>query len=52
MPPQDKEPAGPQSGGVKGPPLPDPSDDDIKKYDLEIHNWAAESDREEIDYSA
>lgn len=31
--------------------LPEPSDDDIRKYDLEIRNYAQEEDREEIDFS-
>lgn len=31
--------------------LPDPTPEDIKKYDLEIYNYSKEQDREEIDYS-
>lgn len=31
--------------------LPDASDDDIKKYDLEIQDYDSESDAEDIDYS-
>jgi hypothetical protein len=31
--------------------LPDPSDDEIKKYDLGIQNYSKEKDLEDIDYS-
>lgn len=36
---------------VKGGNIPQPSEDDIKKYDLEIQNYASEEDLEDIDYS-
>ena len=32
-------------------PLPDISPEDLKKYDLEIHSYNKEQDREEVDYS-
>lgn len=49
----------PMSGGAGGPPpqagtgmeIPDASDEDIKKYDLEIKDYAKEMDREEVDRS-
>ena len=49
MPPQDKEPEGAPGGaaGSNSAPLADASEEEIKKYDLEIHNWSAEMDREE-----
>jgi len=31
--------------------LPDPTEDDLKKYDLQILNYSKEKDEEEIDYS-
>ena len=51
MPPQEKPPEGPQAGAPQGPPLGNPTEEEIKKYDLEIHNWSAEMDQEEIDRS-
>ncbi len=49
----------PMGGGPGGPPpmagtgmeIPDASDEDIKKYDLEIKDYAKEMDREEVDRS-
>ena len=35
----------------KGPTLPEPSSEDIAKYDLEIQNYELDQDREDIDFS-
>lgn len=37
---------------LSAPALPEPELEDIKKYDLEIQNYAKEQDTEEIDYSS
>ena len=42
-------PTPPATGG--GAPLPDPSEEDIEKYDLGIQDYAAEEDAESQDYS-
>ena len=34
-----------------GSPLPDPSDEELKKYDLGMEDYSRNMDREEIDYS-
>lgn len=39
----------PQGEEAEGQPLPNPSDDDIKKYDMEIKSYASEMDEEEVD---
>jgi len=44
--PQGEQP--PQNGGVA---IPEPENSDIKKYDLQIHSYDQEQDKEEIDYS-
>lgn len=47
-------PGGPQQGPPapnSGAALPDPSDEDIRKFDLEIKDFEKEMDEEEIDYS-
>jgi hypothetical protein len=52
-PPQDNT-SGPPTGNQpkqEGPPLAEPSEEEIKKYDLELQNYSAEMDREEIDFS-
>ena len=48
-PPQEKQPEGPAA--QSGTPLAEPSDDEIKRYDLGLQNYSSEQDREEIDYS-
>lgn len=39
------------TGGGGGAILPEPEDEDIKKYDLEIQDYAEEEDTEEVDWS-
>lgn len=43
------------SGGMEGPtgatPLPDPTEEDIQKYNLDIKDYAKEQDEEELDFS-
>ena len=46
--PAPPEEAPKQNAGVL---LPEPSEEDIKKYNLDIKDYAAEQDEEEIDYS-
>jgi hypothetical protein len=48
---QEGPPEAPQSGQEQETTLPDAEPDDIKKYDLEIQNYAQDQDHEEIDYS-
>jgi hypothetical protein len=48
---QEGQPETPEPGASQGAPLPDADPEDIKKYDLEIQNYAKELDAEEIDYS-
>jgi hypothetical protein len=50
---QEGPPEAPQPGQEQGQEttLPDAEPDDIKKYDLEIQNYAQDQDHEEIDYS-
>jgi len=52
-PPEAGGPTGakPEKTDTGGKPLPDPSDEDIVKYDLEIQDYEAEQDVEDIDYS-
>lgn len=35
----------------QGQPIPDPSEEEVQKYDLEIQDYEAEQDEEDIDYS-
>lgn len=44
-------PQGPKSPKPSGMMLPEPSEEDIKKYNLDINDFSADKDREEIDYS-
>jgi hypothetical protein len=44
-------PQGPPPKAGSGSVLPDPSDDDIVRYDLEIKDFAREMDDEEVDRS-
>lgn len=44
-------PPKPPAQGKSGSPLPDASDEDIKKYDLEIQDYGRDQDEEDIDYS-
>lgn len=47
-----QEPSGPPSQTPpEGINIPDPDEEDIKKYDLEIQDYESEQDREDIDYS-
>ena len=48
-PPTGASPAAPAVSG--GSPLPEPSEEDVIKYDLEIQDYAAEEDTESQDYS-
>lgn len=48
--PNNEPPSGPAPQGSANP-LPEPSEEDIKKHDLEIKDYAKEMDREEIDRS-
>jgi hypothetical protein len=44
----------PPMGGEQQPggaPLPTPSDEDVRKYNLDINDFASEQDEEEVDYS-
>jgi len=43
--------ADPGSKAPEGANIPEPDGEDIKKYDLEIQDYEAEQDREDIDYS-
>lgn len=43
--------ADPGSKAPQGANIPEPDGEDIKKYDLEIQDYEAEQDREDIDYS-
>jgi hypothetical protein len=53
----DTPPLDPNQGNAQGTPppegvkLPEPQEDDIKKFDLEIQSYEAEQDKESIDYS-
>jgi len=47
---EEMAPKGPQPGAAAQP-LPDPSDDDIKKYDMGIQDYESEMDAEDVDYS-
>ena len=44
--------ASPAEGKPQGSPLPEPSEEDIEKYDLGILDYASEEDNESQDYSA
>ena len=54
--PQGPQPPGPSGSpgpaSPEGAPLPEPDDEDILKYDLEIQDYEAEQDVEDIDHSA
>ncbi len=41
----------PTGGARQGPPIEEPADDDIKKYNLDIVDYSKEKDEEEIDFS-
>jgi hypothetical protein len=41
----------PKTPDINGKPLPDPTDEDIMKYDLEIQDYGREQDIEDIDYT-
>lgn len=43
---------GKPKGGGKGMTLPEPEDEDIKKYDLELQDYSRDMDREEIDWAS
>lgn len=52
----DADPEGGQGQDPNGqssspPPLPDASEEDIKKYNMGIEDYASEQDAEDIDYS-
>jgi len=49
---QEGQPETPQQPQNNGQPLPDAELEDIKKYDLEIQNYAYDQDIEEIDYAS
>ena len=57
MPPGPPPPQGGMGGDPGGPPgpqaapIPEPSEDEIKKYDLEILDYGREQDQEDIDFS-
>jgi hypothetical protein len=51
-PPTPEPPQGnPPQGGGSITVFPEPSDEDIHKYDMDIHDFASEQDHEEVDYS-
>lgn len=51
-PPAENTPSGPPSQTpAEGANIPEPSEDDIKKYDLELQNYEREMDTPNIDYS-
>jgi intein/homing endonuclease len=50
-PPPVAEPPGAAAPGAATTLLPEPSEEEIKKYDLEIQNYSKEKDYEDIDYS-
>jgi hypothetical protein len=41
----------PKQAGSEPTILPEPSSDDVKKFDLELQDYESESDIEDIDYS-
>lgn len=54
--PAEPDPLNPGGNGISQVPpegvnIPEPEDEDIKKYDLEIQDYETEQDREDIDYS-
>lgn len=51
MPPEQAPAQQPMEGTPEGIEIPDPSESDIKKYNLEILNYESEQDYEEPDYS-
>jgi hypothetical protein len=50
-PPEMGAPAPPSAPMSGGPPLPEPNEEDILKYDLQIQDYASEEDNESQDYS-
>ena len=49
--PQPAAPEASEKSGAEPTNIPNPTEDEIKKYDLELQNYESESDNEDIDYS-